>query len=258
MAHFFAGDAFARHTNWPAALAEFKMAISLDPNATLAYNARAVVHAKLNEEDLAEQDFTEAIRTSNYGLADAYCGMGFLWIQRKDGPDGALDCFQKALDINIKFALAWHGKACIELTQRDAQNATNSIENSLKCTRSNPKDPASIDWKIARRMIANVDAFCLKQQGRTNDVLLADAFDPGSSFTEMENSQDQMQKINDMKEQVQNTISSSAATIADMKDRLNNNLGNSFPQPGGVLAGITVMNGNWPFRPLYGTAYGLR
>ncbi|TKJ36904.1 hypothetical protein CEE37_14410 [candidate division LCP-89 bacterium B3_LCP] len=112
--HYFKGDAKARLEKWDEAQEAFDQALALDDKHVLALNALGVVYAVQKELGLARYYLEKAIDVLP-NFADPYSNLGFRFIQMKDGAEGALDAFNKALEYSGNFSLAVHGKGCIEI-----------------------------------------------------------------------------------------------------------------------------------------------
>jgi len=130
IAHYFKGDAFARKNDWTRAIASFDHALSRNPRHELSLNARGVVNAQMKNVSRAKRDFTEAAKVARSPLADAHANIGALWIQRKEGAKGAREAFDRALKISPAFALALHGKGCIELISRQFAEAGHDLKSA--------------------------------------------------------------------------------------------------------------------------------
>jgi tetratricopeptide (TPR) repeat protein len=109
------GDALARAKEIDKAIACMDEIITKDQVKAYAYNARGILYSMKNDFRTARMDFEFANEKSNKAVADYYASIGALAIQRKDGAEGALKAFDKAIEINSDFSLALHGRACIKL-----------------------------------------------------------------------------------------------------------------------------------------------
>ncbi len=131
IAHYFRGDALARLEKWNLALAAFNTALELRPNHPMALNARGIVQAAGQQWDKALFDFDNATEVNPF-FADAYANRGVLYIQRKDGADGALRAFKRALEISPDFILALNGKASLQIVSGEWDAAEASFEETNK------------------------------------------------------------------------------------------------------------------------------
>ena len=132
VAYYLRGDALARLEKWDAALEAFNKALEIEPENALVFNARGVVYAAKGELDKARLDFYKATKKTNVPLADAYCNLGFLNIQKKDGAEGAIRHFTKALEISPDFALALHGRGIIKVILFQIEKAEIDSEKAKK------------------------------------------------------------------------------------------------------------------------------
>ena len=136
IAHYLRGDALARLEEWDEALHEFRTALDIHPNHPLILNARGVAYACLKEWHKSRIDFDESTKQQEICLADSYANIGALRIQKKDGAEGALAAFNKALEIDPDFALALHGRGCVELVLNKYSEAEKDLiraENNGRC-----------------------------------------------------------------------------------------------------------------------------
>lgn len=134
-ARYLHGDSLARLGRYKAALAEFDRAVQLNPHHAMSFNARGVVHALLGDLQSAAADFDQAIKW-NPGFADPYSNRGFLFLQKKQSPEGAFDSFNAALKISPDFgpALAGRGYALLALGSVDQGSASLEAAAGRGCT----------------------------------------------------------------------------------------------------------------------------
>jgi len=171
LAHYFNGDALARQQKWEESLKEFDAAVQIDPDLALAYNARGIVHAMRKEIRPARADFQKAAQVNGDKLADAFSNAGYLWIQQMDGAKGALEEFQKALAVCPSFALAEHGKGCIERLLNNTDDANRDLTAAY--------DNSNILMEAFRRNDIRYAAYSAKSDPQQ---LLAEAGNPGMSI----------------------------------------------------------------------------
>lgn len=115
VAYYALGDACSRLGDWNEALKAFDAALGKKPGWPLTLNAMGVVHAKRDEVAAARVYFTEAIGLSKGRLADAFANAGFLWIQKRENAEAAIEAFDRALAVSPDFALAYQGRGCVKL-----------------------------------------------------------------------------------------------------------------------------------------------
>ncbi len=171
ISHYLKGDALARLGNWSNAIDEFNKALSLNPLHTLSLNARGVVYAQQNNVLSASKDFSKATSVAQSPLADAHANIGSLWIQRKDGKKGALDSFTRAVNLSPEFALALHGKACIELVKKQFAEAETHLKSADK-----------FGACFGSSLFENEARYAAVATGMNAEVLLADIENPGMSL----------------------------------------------------------------------------
>lgn len=129
IAYYFKGDSYARLEQWNQAIADFNTALEIDPNHPLALNARGIAHAGKQQFDSALCDLLNALHT-NPRFADAYANLGFLAIQENEGPSGAIEDFNKALEISPDFAIAVYGRGCVKSVLGQWEDSRKDIENA--------------------------------------------------------------------------------------------------------------------------------
>ncbi len=129
IAYYFRGDALARIKKWDEALTAFNKALELNPKHAMVLNARGVVYAAKRDLTLARNDFDNAI-SINQSFADAYANLGSRFIQMKDGAEGAINEFDKALRISPGFALALHGKGNVEVILFQIEEAEKNLNKA--------------------------------------------------------------------------------------------------------------------------------
>jgi len=171
IAYYFEGDAFARQTNWDEANKAFDKAIDIKPDCALAYNARGVVYAREGDVSKAKENFDKAIRASGGKLADAYNNIGYLWIQRKDGAKGAVASFDRALTNAPSFALAFHGKGCIELILGMEEQGSKDLKFGF-----------GYGLSFLNVMLQNELRYSAFSAGQSPDEMFAKASNPGMSL----------------------------------------------------------------------------
>jgi hypothetical protein len=126
VAHYFRGDALARHGDWPLAQRYFTKATQPDGHFALAWNALGVAHAYQDHFKDAKDCFKRATQEDG-NLADAYANFGTLLLIIEAGP-GAIENYRRALDESKEFALANNGRACVKLAyNRDKQSLNEAV-----------------------------------------------------------------------------------------------------------------------------------
>jgi tetratricopeptide (TPR) repeat protein len=125
IAYYLAGDAKARLGKIDEAIADFTEAIALDPNFALAYNARGVLYALKQDWNNANNDLLAATELDS-DLADAQANFGTIGVLKgaiiSEGR-AALDAFDRALEINPDFALAYNNRGSLYLGNNELEEA---------------------------------------------------------------------------------------------------------------------------------------
>jgi tetratricopeptide (TPR) repeat protein len=124
ISHYFAGDAAARQHQWERAVADANVALGIDESHVLALNLRAVVFAHQGLLHRTRTDIERVLDITKGQLADAWANLGYYWIQRQEGAQGAVRAFDKAVDLSREFPLAFHGRGCVRLVlgQQEAKS----------------------------------------------------------------------------------------------------------------------------------------
>ena len=131
IAYYFKGDALARLKQWDDALIAFNDALKFKQNHPLVLNARGVTYAARGFLDNALTDFNCATSVNKH-FADAFCSLGAIAIQQREGAKGAIEDFTNALNISPDFAVALYGLGCVESVLGNWEDAREGIENAAK------------------------------------------------------------------------------------------------------------------------------
>ncbi|MFH1924550.1 MAG: tetratricopeptide repeat protein [Planctomycetota bacterium] len=110
-AHYLHGDALARLGRWDEAEAEFTRVLQpeMDPRFYFAKNARGVLYAVQGSYNESLTDLFK-VAAENPRFADGHANLGGLWVLQR-ASEGAIDSYQKALDLNERAALPRIGLA---------------------------------------------------------------------------------------------------------------------------------------------------
>lgn len=113
-------------------------AISLNPKHIDAWNNKAIASRELREFDLSNKAFQEALILYDNKLEndpediDALCEKGVIYHNLKDYTK-ALDSFDKAININQKYGLAWYYKGIALYNLTHYCKAVEAFDRSIKC-----------------------------------------------------------------------------------------------------------------------------
>ena len=140
VARYLSADAKVRLGSSEEAIKGFTQALEFDPQFALAQNARGVVYAVSGQTDKAYIDF---YLTTLYApdFADAYANWGVLAVFQESSisqGDAALQAFNKALEINPEFALAYNGRGCLYFGNQEYALALADFKKALSI---NPQLP---------------------------------------------------------------------------------------------------------------------
>jgi tetratricopeptide (TPR) repeat protein len=109
VAHYLHGDALARLHQVDAAILEFRHALELNPQSTLAQNARGVVFTVTGRYNPALLDFSE-VSVKHPKFVDAYINRGYLYIQQSSSAASQKKAFGQALKARPDAVLAMVGE----------------------------------------------------------------------------------------------------------------------------------------------------
>lgn len=98
----------SKDRDYPAAIAQYTLAIQLNPNDALAYCYRGVAYYRLGDGNSAMADYDRAIEIDP-SLAIAYYRRGFLRYLAKDYI-GAIADYNKAIEFKPDFAVAFSNR----------------------------------------------------------------------------------------------------------------------------------------------------
>ncbi len=177
VAYYLRGDALARLEKLDAALEAFNKALEIEPENALVLNARGIVYATKGDVDRARLDFYKASKKAKAPLADAYCNLGFLNIQKKDGAEGAINHFTRALEISPDFALAFHGRGLVRLVLNDKENIKKA-KKDLKLG----IEKACCDV-VKNLMLHNEVRYAARISGINFNKLMVEAKNAGTTFS---------------------------------------------------------------------------
>ena len=173
IADYFVGDSLARVENYVNAVEAFDAGLRASPSHALSLNAKGVCLARVGKLVDARKCF-DAATSARDVFADAWANLGYHWIQKSDGPEGAVRAFSHALHLSDKFALARHGRGCAFLILKD-RNAKRDFEEASNC-----------DELVAGLMQANYISYavtyCVAAGGGDPQELLADVTNPGTTL----------------------------------------------------------------------------
>jgi tetratricopeptide (TPR) repeat protein len=130
-ARYLHADALFRTGDDQRAIEEFDRALKAKGRHALTLNARAVMHALRGEPDAAKSDLSRAL-TINPHFSDALMNRGFLAIQTKESPEGAIDDFNAAMPSGLAMA----GNGYVQIALGNLEEGRQLLENAApkSCT----------------------------------------------------------------------------------------------------------------------------
>ena len=174
IAYYFVGDSQSRMREWSSAVRNLNHALTIHPNHILSLNMRAVVYAHQGKIEQTRADIKAVLKITRNQLSDAWANLGYYWIQRNEGSEGAIRAFSKALEISPDFALAYHGRGCARLILRikEAQDDFNRATKYGTCAEETMKENYS----------RYVLAFSSKAMGADPETMLANLQGTGTTL----------------------------------------------------------------------------
>ena len=140
--------------DWPQAETLFSGVIATDPDSGVAYHLRGAIRAARQKYTDAEADFTSAIRLQP-NHADPVCSRAQNRLFGLQDLDGALDDFNRALQIFPGYWEALTGRAAANLYRGDFTAAHKDAQNALDL---NPEHSEARYYRgLARHYLGNLD-----------------------------------------------------------------------------------------------------
>ncbi|MCG6137245.1 MAG: tetratricopeptide repeat protein [Nostoc sp. LLA-1] len=116
--------------NYQAAVADFTLAIELDPENALVYNKRGNAFYKLGDYQQAKADSSKAI-TLNPQNASAYYDRGFSLYALGKYKEAIAD-YSKAIELNSKNAYAYYGRGLARVQMKDNKGANEDFSTAIR------------------------------------------------------------------------------------------------------------------------------
>jgi type IV pilus assembly protein PilF len=108
-AHYFLGVIHTGLSEYPKAVTELKEALALDPHYTDAHNNLGVAYVEMKDYDKAMKEFQASLADKTYRTPEkVHLNMGNMYVSQGVLSE-ATRSFQKALEINPKYLLAYLG-----------------------------------------------------------------------------------------------------------------------------------------------------
>lgn len=133
---FLLGETELKASNWKAAQEALERSLKLNPNFDQAMTALARAFHQQGQDEQALQWVQKAIDSNPKNLR-AWYQKG--WISVKVDPDGAMDAFEKALEIQPGFAMAHRDLGMILLQKGRYKEAATHLEQAAELGLAHPK-----------------------------------------------------------------------------------------------------------------------
>jgi tetratricopeptide (TPR) repeat protein len=125
-AYFGRGAAHAGKGDAKEAISDFTRAIKLYPQHGMAYMLRGEAHRAISKTDKAIADFTKAIELGVPNWAHAYGNRGAERLKKEDS-SGALEDFDKAIELDPELAVAYLGRGTAYIETGDTEKAIGDL-----------------------------------------------------------------------------------------------------------------------------------
>jgi tetratricopeptide (TPR) repeat protein len=125
--HRFLGDLFFQRNRWPDALAEYKKALSSDPQQDGLHTLMGQTHLAAHEFDEAETEFQTALKNAPRDEL-AWIGLANLRLATNQAK-GAIECLAKVWQISPEFLVLQRDFPSVEISRESAKAALSAIES---------------------------------------------------------------------------------------------------------------------------------
>jgi len=147
------GNAFKRTVHYDQAIADFDVAIRLQPNRAQAFVGRGTAYYEKGNYDHAIADYSEALRI-DATFSRAYFHRGNCYYEKKDY-DRAIADYSKVIELEPKDVAAYNNRAALYLKKRDYDRA---IADSTEAIRLDPAHASAFyNRGMAKRLRGDVD-----------------------------------------------------------------------------------------------------
>jgi tetratricopeptide (TPR) repeat protein len=131
VADYLVGDALARSSRWPEAIASFGRALAIDKRFALALVARGVALVSSGELQDGKRDLYSALM-SDPKLAEAQAAMGWTLLKEGQPATTARNYFATAVKLSPGYSLAAAGKGLAEVAAGDAEKGADEVAGQLR------------------------------------------------------------------------------------------------------------------------------
>lgn len=113
------------------AIIDYNKVIAKDPQSSLSYYNRALLHEKIKDYQKAMQDYNTSIRL-NSEYARAFYNRGRIYEELKNNREAISD-YTKALALNPRFYQAYHNRGRLHMLAKNYPQATSDFEKAITC-----------------------------------------------------------------------------------------------------------------------------
>lgn len=131
------GASFLHQKLWDSSLIYFSKALDIDPLDFAAYYDRGIARSYKNDLEGSTADIKKAMQLDSIQKFVGYNNLGFyLKLEKKDF-SGALEYFDKAIELKPDFAYAYSNRGLAKLNLNDIKGAFKDLRRSLELDNSN-------------------------------------------------------------------------------------------------------------------------
>ena len=130
------GNAFRALRQYKKALADYRIAVRLDPKSPIPYNNRGIAYRDLNQYKKAIANFNAALRLDPKN-ARAFYNRGLVYTDLKQHEQAVAD-YSRAIGLNPKFAAAYYNRGFVYETMGRRPAAIKDYQAAYRLAPKNP------------------------------------------------------------------------------------------------------------------------